>query len=58
MLLSVAFIPKKGKKKNYLRVISYQTTIAKEQEYVRYCYKRFFKWDFEAHGVIFFIRIF
>jgi len=34
-----------------LRVISYQTTMAKEQEYVRYCYKRFFKWDFEAHGV-------
>ena len=35
-----------------MRVISYQTTIAKEQEYVRYCYdKRFFKWDFEAHGV-------
>ena len=34
-----------------MRVISYQTTLAKEQEYVRYCYKRFFKWDFEAHGV-------
>ena len=25
--------------------------MAKEQEYVRYCYKHFFKWDFEAHGV-------